>query len=126
MTCDRLVVFSGFITNKTDRHDITEILLKVALNTINLNQTYRLTNDSGTNCLPHILHGFLTPTAKTKYITHNNNLYCVLYCQLNNTHIIVKWLTMHIIVSTLQSRYSQRFMTYIQVSKTRLRIYYCM
>jgi hypothetical protein len=27
-------------TNKTDRHDITEILLKVALNTITLNQTY--------------------------------------------------------------------------------------
>jgi hypothetical protein len=26
-------------TNKIDRHDITEILLKVALNTINLNQT---------------------------------------------------------------------------------------
>jgi hypothetical protein len=26
-------------TNKTDRHDTTEILLKVALNTINLNQT---------------------------------------------------------------------------------------
>ena len=25
-------------TNKTDRHNITEILLKVALNTINLNQ----------------------------------------------------------------------------------------
>jgi hypothetical protein len=24
------------LTNKTDRHDITEILLKVALNTINL------------------------------------------------------------------------------------------
>ena len=39
-------------TNKTDRHDITEILLKVALNTINLTpllctmfkQTYRSTN----------------------------------------------------------------------------------
>jgi hypothetical protein len=29
-------------TNKTDRHDITEILLKVALNTINLNQTINL------------------------------------------------------------------------------------
>ena len=28
-------------TNKTDRHDITEILLKVALNTINLNPYYR-------------------------------------------------------------------------------------
>ena len=33
---------SGFLlvssTNKTDRHDITEVLLKVALNAINLNQ----------------------------------------------------------------------------------------
>jgi hypothetical protein len=28
-------------TNKADRHDITEILLKVALNTINLNQTLK-------------------------------------------------------------------------------------
>jgi hypothetical protein len=38
VTCGRLVVFSGysgFLPNKTDRHDITEILLKVALNTIN-------------------------------------------------------------------------------------------
>jgi hypothetical protein len=32
-----LVVFSGYSTNKIDRHDITEILLKVALNTINQN-----------------------------------------------------------------------------------------
>jgi hypothetical protein len=30
--------------NKTDRHDITEILLKVALNTINLNQAYKMSN----------------------------------------------------------------------------------
>jgi hypothetical protein len=29
------VVFSRYSTNKTDRYDITEILLKVALNTIN-------------------------------------------------------------------------------------------
>jgi hypothetical protein len=29
------VVFSGSSTNKTDRHDITEILLKAALDTIN-------------------------------------------------------------------------------------------
>ena len=28
------MVFSGSSTNKTDRHDITEILLKVALNNI--------------------------------------------------------------------------------------------
>ena len=39
MTCDMSVVFSGysgFLHYKTDRHDITEILLKVALNTITL------------------------------------------------------------------------------------------
>jgi hypothetical protein len=38
MTCGRLVVFSGYSgssTNKTDLHDITEILLKVALATSN-------------------------------------------------------------------------------------------
>jgi hypothetical protein len=37
VTCDRSVVFSrssGFSTNKTYRHDIAEILLKVALSTI--------------------------------------------------------------------------------------------
>jgi len=34
MTSDRSVIFSII---KTDRHDITEILLKVTLNTINLN-----------------------------------------------------------------------------------------
>ena len=39
VTCDRSVVFPGpsvSSTNKTDRHDITEILLKVALNTITI------------------------------------------------------------------------------------------
>jgi len=38
VTCDRAVVFSGyfsFSTNKTDPHDITEMLLKVVLNIIN-------------------------------------------------------------------------------------------
>jgi hypothetical protein len=35
VTCDRWVVFSGFLHQyKTDGHDIPEILLKVALNTI--------------------------------------------------------------------------------------------
>ena len=39
VTCDRSVVFSVSTTNKPDRHDITEILSKVTLNTINqLNQ----------------------------------------------------------------------------------------
>ena len=39
VTCDRLVVFSGysgFLHQSTDRRDIIEILLKVALNQINL------------------------------------------------------------------------------------------
>ena len=36
VTCDRSVVSS---TNKTDSHDITEILLKVALNPITLART---------------------------------------------------------------------------------------
>jgi hypothetical protein len=36
--CDRSVVFSGSSTNKSDRHDITEILLKVALNSIKQTQ----------------------------------------------------------------------------------------
>ena len=37
VTCDRSVVLSGTLvssTNKTEHHDITEILLKVALSTI--------------------------------------------------------------------------------------------
>jgi hypothetical protein len=32
--------YSGSSTNKTDRHDITEILLKVALNTTSLPYVY--------------------------------------------------------------------------------------
>ena len=35
MTCGRLVDFSEYSTNKSDRHNITEILLKMAINTIN-------------------------------------------------------------------------------------------
>ena len=39
MTCGRSVVFSGYsgFLYKTDRYDITETLLKVALSTININ-----------------------------------------------------------------------------------------
>jgi len=39
VTCDMLVVFS---TNKTDLRDKTDILLKVALNTISLNLNIKL------------------------------------------------------------------------------------
>jgi hypothetical protein len=44
VTCGRSVVFSGTLvssTNKTDGHDVTEMLLKVVLNTIT--QTLTLT-----------------------------------------------------------------------------------
>ena len=36
----------GFLHNKTDRHDITEILLKVALITINLTKSILTVNGS--------------------------------------------------------------------------------
>jgi len=42
VTCGKSSVFSAFSwNNKTDRHDIAEILLKVALNTITLTLTSR-------------------------------------------------------------------------------------
>jgi hypothetical protein len=40
VTCDKLRILSGYSispTNKTDLHDITEILTKIPLNTMNLN-----------------------------------------------------------------------------------------
>jgi hypothetical protein len=53
LTCDRSVVFSGSSVssnNKTDRHDITEILLKVALNTIKTNKTKQFLQTSVNPC----------------------------------------------------------------------------
>ena len=48
VTCDRSVVFSGnssFLSSKTDCHDMTKILLKVALNSIALTITITLTHN---------------------------------------------------------------------------------
>jgi hypothetical protein len=44
VTSDKSVVFSGRVlsTNKTNRHDITEILLKVVLDIITLNPSIRV------------------------------------------------------------------------------------
>jgi hypothetical protein len=59
VTCDRSVVFSGYSntsTNKTGYHDITEILLNVALSTINqtkivvINTYLDLSNTSNLLC----------------------------------------------------------------------------
>jgi hypothetical protein len=52
VTCGRSVVFTGYSTNKTGRPAITEILLKVALETITitLNQAAKTTiSFCGTN-----------------------------------------------------------------------------
>ena len=38
------MVFSRYSTNKTDHYDITDISLKVALNTINLNLTFNISD----------------------------------------------------------------------------------
>ena len=40
MTYDKSVVFSGSLINETDLHDITEILVKVALNTTTHNRIF--------------------------------------------------------------------------------------
>jgi hypothetical protein len=58
------VVFSGHSTNKTDRHDITEILLKVALNTIKLKPNY--SQDGFFNSTQHYLTTLLHYCGKTQ------------------------------------------------------------
>jgi hypothetical protein len=37
-----MTAYSGFLHQKTNRHDIAEILLKVALNTITLTHIYNI------------------------------------------------------------------------------------
>jgi hypothetical protein len=70
VTCDRSLVFSlGTLvssTNKTDHHDITEILLKVVLNTINQTKSYwNHWNKSGykQNIQKNLEHMFVAYTA---------------------------------------------------------------
>jgi hypothetical protein len=65
-------------TNKVDRHDITEMLFKVALNTINLNQTDGVL----------LFHNWY-------YSVH---IYVVLY---NCPKIVSKWYRVHLAMSRL-------------------------
>jgi hypothetical protein len=55
VTCGRLMLFSAFIssTNKTDCHNITEILLKVVLNTTTLTPLSSLLSGSFISHKPH-------------------------------------------------------------------------
>ena len=68
-------------TNKTDHHDITEILLKVALNTKNQNQTKPKSNGFR-------LYDFLTNKTAMRL---DKKLSQLMDCHLptNNTHIIM-------------------------------------
>jgi hypothetical protein len=52
-TCSRSVLLSGYFTNNTDSHDMTEILFKVALNTTKPTNMFRV------KCSPQFLHIFL-------------------------------------------------------------------
>ena len=78
VTCDRSVVFSGYTgyyTNKTDRHDITETLLKVALNTINqtptLNTDQKLSKaDDRLNA--SVKHNFMDTSIKSRFLYFNS------------------------------------------------------
>jgi hypothetical protein len=64
-----LVVFS---TNKTDRHDITEILLKVALNTIEARRK-PLTNQTLSHSI--VIYGVLTPLLTIFQLYHGGQFY---------------------------------------------------
>ena len=67
MTCDRSMVFP--FTNKTDRHDITVILLKVALNIITLTLVL-------TSIFAKVVLFYTTDTAGTGVF----NVYCFFLC----------------------------------------------
>jgi hypothetical protein len=69
-------------TNKTDHHDIPEILLKVALNTIN--QTYSVTSNHQTHTkqqLPLTLNHQAHKTTTTSHLKSSNTQtknYCLM------------------------------------------------
>jgi hypothetical protein len=61
VTCDRSVVFSGYFTNKTlnqTPYDIAEILLKVALNTINQTWSWIIAHLSLTAILTYTFYKY--------------------------------------------------------------------
>jgi hypothetical protein len=69
-------------TNKTDRHDITEILLKVALNTIKQPKQLKITIQSINQW---------TWTKKSQVLHAQSNIYTMIFC--------IKWLKCEIVKS---------------------------
>ena len=111
IVCQWLRQVSGFLqvlrfsdTNKTDRHDITEILLKVALNTINLNQPhFKLYYTGGHLGFPdQVTWSFLVLKSALAFVTfshilHNNNVWkdadmqSGLLCQSRVNFVMLEW-----------------------------------
>jgi hypothetical protein len=59
LTCDRSMVSPVFSTDKTDLHDIAEILLTVAINTIILTLKFQ-SNIEGRGDRDRMVGGFMT------------------------------------------------------------------
>jgi hypothetical protein len=66
-------VHAAFPTNKTDRNDIGEILLKVALNTINITLTIMLTRHVKYRLLVTCTNSYENRVPQTDMYGHGNN-----------------------------------------------------
>jgi hypothetical protein len=106
VTCGRSVGFSGYpvlSTNKTDRHDIHEILFKVALNTINpKNQTrtkitlHIWSTKKVWRCVPSILMQQLTANSSYNEVVNLNSNWVT---PVHSVGVVpwhyVKWFSFH-------------------------------
>jgi hypothetical protein len=80
MACSRSVVFSGTpvsSTNKTDRHNITEILLKVALNTELFRLAFLFLLSLSNPDICFWIHNFLSEDNVCKYKTTKQLYLCI-------------------------------------------------
>ena len=109
MSCDRSVVFSGYSvssTNKTDLHDIAELLLKVALNIlyqIKLNQlTLSITG--------HYMMQDSHRAASSSHTTHSSRIDSPQYSKSTVGCCIKFWYNMHGKDTTFLKVYAKVFM----------------
>ena len=73
-------------TNQADRHHITSILLKVALNTIK--QTNKQTNSKQTHARTPIRNGWMCPTCYLSFISYIPCFYCIMKIDVYKTKLI--------------------------------------
>jgi hypothetical protein len=99
VTCERSVVFSGPpvpSTNKTYPHDITEILLKLALNTIKqTNKNYKVTSLNGHYRFHYKMLKYSQRTQVfvtldfTLYISYKTTFSIFFYCDVISKRILI-------------------------------------